>query len=310
MRHPAARRVLWINDDIRSDPVSLQEELPGPPSGLGTSSGVVVEHVLDRALQRLRAESFDLIVVDERVAGRWRAGTGITSDGEFAEWLREAISETEHPDIPFIYLTSRRLFTTGPGSLPGFQGVVSRRGDVWRLIAESLDRLIEVPGLVAVDGTPLRPDSSAGHELLVKFKSARDEVLKVLARRPELLRHMGNREFEELIADLFSRDGFEVELTSRSSDGGVDIRAMRQTGLGKLLCLVECKRYKEANRIGPKLVRELRGVVDRDMATCGVLATTSSFTDGAYQEGRASPFRLFLKDVNQIAGWIKGESVF
>lgn len=309
MRHPAARRVLWIDDDILpSSPSSAVKELSTPTrEALNAPSGVVVEHKVDDALQRLQREPFDLLVADEQIA-RKRASR---FDGDFGGWLRNAVSGTDQENIPFIYVTSHSPYGADAFHFPtGFQGVVSRRSDLWREIAEVLDRLVAIPGLVGVDGKPLRYDSPAGRELVVKFNSAREQILGILARRPEMMRRLGDREFEELIADLFARDGFEVELTSRSSDGGADVRAVRRTGVGKLLCIVECKRYKETNRIGPNLVRELRGVVDRDMATCGVLVTTSSFTRGAHREQRASPFRLFLKDLNQIAGWLNGKPVF
>lgn len=306
MRHWAAQRVLWITDDLRLNPQDRARR-GEKMKRLRSRSGVVVEHSVDNGLGRLERESFDLLLVDERTE---RGALASRFEGDLGGWLRTAVAVTGHEDVPIIYVTSESPYGEADlASLTGVQGIVSKRGNVWQEIRAILDRLFTLPGLVDPEGKPLLRDSFAGHELVVKFGSAREKVLDVLARRPQLLRHLGDREFEELVAELFSRDGFEVELTSRSSDGGADIRAMRQTGLGKLLCLVECKRYKETNRVGPNLVRELRGVVDRDMATCGVLATTSSFTRGAYQEQRASPFRLFLKDLNEIAGWLNGKPV-
>ena len=65
-----------------------------------------------------------------------------------------------------------------------------------------------------------------------------------LAARPKLMQEMHWRDFEKLVAQLFDDDGFEVTLTPASGDRGVDFYAARRTGLGSLLYVVECKRFR------------------------------------------------------------------
>ena len=130
------------------------------------------------------------------------------------------------------------------------------------------------------------------------------------ADHPEKLAEMHWRDFEHLVAELFARDGFHVTLTSQSGDRGVDLYAARQTGLGTLLYVVECKRFASGRAVGPGLVRELRGVIDRETATGGVLVTTSFFSRGAREEQRSIASRLSLRDQKDISHWLSGSRVF
>jgi len=114
------------------------------------------------------------------------------------------------------------------------------------------------------------------------------------------------RKFEELVAELLNRDGFDVELTPPSRDRGVDIYARRSERLGPVLYLVECKRFSPQRPIGPDLVRGLYGVVERERATRGILATTSFFTAGARLEADGDlAYRLSLKDATEMSNWIR-----
>jgi len=119
------------------------------------------------------------------------------------------------------------------------------------------------------------------------------------------MRDMHPRKFEELVAELFHRMGYDVILTPRSKDGGFDVLAFQKTGVGKLLTLVECKRYSPKDKVGVGLVRSLYGVVEEKNATHGVIATTSSFTRGARQFQQNLEYRLSLRDFNDLAAWCK-----
>ena len=187
----------------------------------------------------------------------------------------------------------------------GFFGVFDKSDGPYQLITEMRSRLLSVPGLVAADGKPLLPDSIEQAPLIVKFRHTSEETLKLFAADPELLYKLTPRQFEEVTADIFERNGFEVVLTPAGSDRGVDIYAARHDILGSLLYVVECKRYTPPYRVGPALVRQLRGVVDRERASCGVLVTTSTFTPGAIEEQRTTPYRLALHDLQAIAGWLR-----
>jgi hypothetical protein len=90
--------------------------------------------------------------------------------------------------------------------------------------------------------------------------------------------------FEQLIGNLLSEAGYEdVEVTARSNDGGIDVRArLTAGGIADVNAAIQVKRYK-ANIQAP-VVRELRGSLDPD--EIGVVITTSDFSSGAKEESR------------------------
>lgn len=63
------------------------------------------------------------------------------------------------------------------------------------------------------------------HRLVIE--PVRAEVLKFLASDPNRLYGLSPREFEEVIAELFQRWGYAVELTPQTRDGGRDVLAKR-----------------------------------------------------------------------------------
>ena len=131
-----------------------------------------------------------------------------------------------------------------------------------------------------------------------------DELIRRLASRPELMRELDPRKFEELVAELLRDKGYEVKLTPRSKDGGRDILAIQRDDIGSALTLVECKRYAQNNKVGVDIVRGLYGVVSAEQATRGLLATTSYFTSGAKAFRDQVPYRLGLADFDILRGML------
>jgi restriction endonuclease Mrr len=96
----------------------------------------------------------------------------------------------------------------------------------------------------------------------------------------------------------------EVELTPQTRDGGADIFAYMDTGLGKLLCLVEAKQHRETRPVGVSLVRGLYGTVVHQQASKGMLVTTSRFTKDAQTFQQKHEYILSLKDYSDVLSWI------
>jgi len=98
-----------------------------------------------------------------------------------------------------------------------------------------------------------------------------------LRSEPQSVFELPPRKFEELVAELLSGLGSEVELTPPARDGGKDILACMSTPHGRLLCLVEAKRYRQDRIVGVVMVPQLYGtLIDAD-ASSAMLVTTSSF---------------------------------
>jgi hypothetical protein len=113
----------------------------------------------------------------------------------------------------------------------------------------------------------------------------------------------GWRVFEEIVAEIFRKFGYEIELTKRTRDGGKDIIALRKRGdeVAERL-LIECKHWQ--SKIDVKPVRNLIGVavVQDELPTGIILATTSTFTEDA-REIKINPaisIELELKDHKQF----------
>lgn len=174
-------------------------------------------------------------------------------------------------------------------------------------LAADLERLLKLdaPALLGPDGRPLQPRSESLELAVAEVKSVSNELIKELAREPNLLYELHPRRFEEVVAELLFRLGYEVELTSASKDGDVDIYATTKGALGRFLYLVECKRYGPRQRVEVGIVRQLYGVVQAKQAAGGVVATTSFFTRGAQDFQRDLKFQLNLKDFFAIKEWLE-----
>ncbi|MGH7130667.1 MAG: restriction endonuclease [Phycisphaerales bacterium] len=113
------------------------------------------------------------------------------------------------------------------------------------------------------------------------------------------------RRFEELVAELLDREGFEVQLTPESRDGGKDIYAVQSNALGRFLFVVECKRYALGKPVGIEFVQRLAGVVDGMRANAGIIATTSRFTRPAIEcQERDYRTIISLRDYTHLQQWL------
>lgn len=139
---------------------------------------------------------------------------------------------------------------------------------------------------------------------LVITPTAWDEMLLHLSRNPKLLHSLSPRQFEELVAEMFVREGYSVTLTSVSRDGGKDILLSTSDSLGAHLYLVECKRYAPTRPVGVSVVRELYGTVSQSGATAGILVTTSRFTSTALDFRKPIKWRIDLKDYDNLSTWL------
>ncbi|RLB92252.1 MAG: hypothetical protein DRH26_06655 [Deltaproteobacteria bacterium] len=132
-----------------------------------------------------------------------------------------------------------------------------------------------------------------------------DNLIKKIAENPTLMRAIRPRHFEELIAELLDNFGYKVELTQVTRDGGCDIIAIASHDIADSKYLIECKRYKESNKVGIQPVRSLYGVVKSENATKGILVTTSTFTKPANEFLQSNKWELEGRDFNGVLDWLK-----
>jgi restriction endonuclease Mrr len=135
--------------------------------------------------------------------------------------------------------------------------------------------------------------------------SVSDALLVALAKTPRLLYEVSSRKFEEIVAELFHKEGFEVELTQATRDKGVDIIAVsRRMNIWQKV-IVECKRYAPENRVGIAVVQRLLGVKTELNANKAVVVTTSSFSKDAATTARERFWDLDLKAYNDVVAWLR-----
>lgn len=101
--------------------------------------------------------------------------------------------------------------------------------------------------------------------------------------------------FEHLIGDLLEKLGYEnVEVTKRSGDGGIDVKAnLTVYGFTNVKTAVQVKRY--SHNVSDNVVRELRGAAEVDQR--GLIITTADFTKAAKEEASA-PNKMPVSLVN------------
>ena len=132
-------------------------------------------------------------------------------------------------------------------------------------------------------------------------RSIEDFLLAYFRDNPETLHELSPRDFEEFIAYLYTRHGFDVSVTSATRDGGKDIIAKYLMPTGEtVVYYIECKRYSPKNPIGVGIIRELSGAMANELVHIGVIITTSRFTKDARDLVQSKKYPIELKDMNDI----------
>lgn len=109
---------------------------------------------------------------------------------------------------------------------------------------------------------------------------------EVQARLRHLLGDVDPQAFESLVGELLIALGFEnVEVTSYSGDGGIDVKAnLKVGGITDVRTAIQVKRW--ARNVPGRIVRELRGALGPHEH--GLIITLSDFTTDARTEASAA----------------------
>ncbi len=153
-----------------------------------------------------------------------------------------------------------------------------------------------------------KPDKETDEEIdkkesaIIILSPVNDRLLKYLSENPEAFYQLKDRKFEEVMAEIYSKLGYKVELTKATRDGGKDIIIRRPEILGDFIYYVECKKYAPNNPVGIGLVKNLVGTVDADRVNGGILATTSYFTPDArkFVTDNKYDYQIQMHDYNKI----------
>jgi hypothetical protein len=160
-------------------------------------------------------------------------------------------------------------------------------------------------GIFGFDGEPLAVEDPARQEVVNHVRDVSERLLDQIARDPDGLHKLTGHAFELVVAELLSRQGYEISVAPPGPDGGVDIFAARRPELGSFLYLVQCKRWKPTAPVGLAVVQRLYGRVEADKATAGVVVTTSRFTSPALEFADSVKYRMSLRDFDDLTVWVQ-----
>jgi HJR/Mrr/RecB family endonuclease len=136
------------------------------------------------------------------------------------------------------------------------------------------------------------------------------ELIQHLKNDPHKLYALTPRQFEELVASIFKNQGFDVELTPKTRDGGIDIIAVQKSlYTGDSVHLIECKRYAPHNTVGIGIVQRVLGAVAQHEASKGIVITTSHFTNDAKKVAIDTKQQLTLCDYNDLLIWLNSLNI-
>lgn len=151
---------------------------------------------------------------------------------------------------------------------------------------------------------PLGNPISDISNIRIDVSEVNDWMLKKLNENPTDLYQLSSRRFEELIAEIFIRKGYNVELTPATRDGGKDIYVAHKNDFGSFLYVVECKKYNPNHKVGVNVLRDLYGILSKERATYGIAVTTSYFSKPAQEFQQDIQFQMSLHDFDSIKKWL------
>ena len=143
-----------------------------------------------------------------------------------------------------------------------------------------------------------------------EIKNAIPQLIRLIQEDSSYIYRISTREFEEIVAEIFRAQDYEVTLTKRTRDGGKDVIAIHRNVLGLETCyFIECKRHALDSKVDVGIVREVYGVHStKNGPNKSVIATTSTFTPDAIKyvnnEVR-SRWDMELKDIQDVLQWIR-----
>lgn len=204
--------------------------------------------------------------------------------------------------LPTSGLTAE-LITQVTDAANGYALAISVLAEAVRAGGSALREFLQGP-VYDLSRTIAVPSTEIVTAVAPQIITAGGALVDALKKQPTDIHALSPRKFEELLADLLSDMGWEVELTQATRDGGKDILAYLNTDLGRLLCLVEAKHYRKDRKVGVELVRTLYGTLCDAQANSAMLVTSSSFSPEANEFQRKHRYQLALRDYTDVISWI------
>jgi len=182
--------------------------------------------------------------------------------------------------------------------------IVTRATDIKLRRAHVIKLTLPEGRLYGISGQLITPRREIVSTVVPHILIVNETLIEKLKHNPHDLFKITSRQFEEVIAELLTGMGMDVELTPATRDGGKDILAYMNTELGRFLTLVEAKQHNKTRPVGVSLVRSLYGTLVDHQATSGMLVTTSRFAKPARQFQERHKYQLTLKEYKDVVTWL------
>lgn len=101
--------------------------------------------------------------------------------------------------------------------------------------------------------------------------------------------NMSPFQFEEFIAKLFRKMGYDAHATNKTGDYGIDVIAKKD---GKKIA-IQCKQNQIGNNVGNVTIQNTLGSMWKIKAEKSIIITTSDFTTKAEEQAKEAPIELW-----------------
>jgi len=136
------------------------------------------------------------------------------------------------------------------------------------------------------------------------------EIIDSIAKNPEVLQGLSKTDFEKLMAEIFARMGFHVDLYRPAKDDGIDFLAIDIGQNTPIIKAVQCKHPdipttgNKARTLPVTTVREIYGVAKANDLNGAIAITSSTYSPEAKQFADLKPEEIQVSNAEDISKWI------
>ncbi len=293
----------WIPERLEGRSAQLAEEIWSSTNGTVNPRYLAGHWALIVRYELLEVDRSDMLRLSERGQDFLEDPEGPTvQELDFREGLDRALGlvaelgPASRADLlpPFSDFAREHSKLRAESSIKSFlwsrlrnltaRGLIERVGRSYSATADGLGWLAT---LGEDDSQEQRQENDLMHLISERRQQVREEI------RDRLIK-MDPYAFEHLVKMLLEAMEYEdVEVTSKSGDGGVDVTARIQLGITEVTEVVQVKRH--ARNIQRTVMDALRGSLHRFNAVRGTIITTGGFARGTKEaafESGAAPITL------------------
>lgn len=176
----------------------------------------------------------------------------------------------------------RCIFAFGTRSALSFDAFRRMTSDSQWTIAKTPDFLSRLRGVVdRVSPRLLGPRLSQSDHIAIAVKAMSEVLARAVAIDPDALDRIEWRQLEQLVAEVLSKIGFDVELGPGTKDGGFDLRLIDKRD--KKCYLVEIKHWRSGKKVGEVIVDHFIEVIARENVERGLFFSSSGFSNNVIE---------------------------